>query len=783
MIDLPGARLLARALRMPGTASFRHVTPIIDAARADSDGMRSWDDAALVAAASGLRLPETGPLPREATARFLAAVREGADRSLGLRPFDEQLLACCALLCGHAVEMDTGEGKTLVGALAAAGHALAGSGVHVVSVNDYLAERDAAWMQPFFDLFGVSVGWIGQHTRHEERQRTYRHQVVYAPVSEIGFDVLRDRFATDDAQRVLPGSDVAIIDEADAVMIDEAIVPLVLAGAADAAADGVTQAALLVEGLQQGTHFTIDPDGTTVSLTEPGLDRVEESLGGLNLYEEAHVETLTLVNLALHARVLVRRDEDYVVEDGVVRLINTGRGRIAYLQRWPDGLYAAVEAKERVAASAPGVILDSITVQDLLGRYRMLSGMSGTIVSVAEELLEFYALPAGRMERHVPARRVDVPDRVVATEPEKYDAMLTEVRERHEAGQPILVGTQSVAESEYVAGLLARAGIETRVLNAKNDADEASLIARAGEYGAVTVSTQMSGRGTDIRLGGAHQHDRDRVVAAGGLAVVAVGRYPTRRLDAQLRGRAGRQGDPGASVVIASLDDELVQLHAPAHVLAVIDRDRGRMSGTRRAKIVASSQRIAEGLRRDRHRATWAYNRAIAAQREAVLHHRADLALADNALVEARARSDAPFAAGEEACATTPLASTARQVALYYLDEHWRDHLAELQEIRDGIHLRALAGQRPEDEFHRIALRAFQGFFDRVMDDVVSFLARLSPEDVGRPLDELGLRRPSATWTYMVSDDPIGRPGDRAVRALGRTIRKVVYRIDEQRSL
>lgn len=778
MIDLPGGRLLARALRMPGTVSFRRFASIVEAAGSRADDVRLRDATALAAAASGLRLPTRGVRPREETARFLAAVREGADRTLGLRPFDEQLLGCCALLSGHAVEMDTGEGKTLVGALAAAGHALAGGRVHVVSVNDYLAERDAEWMRPFFDLFGVSVGWIGQHTPHAERQRTYECQVVYAPVSEIGFDVLRDRFAVDDEERVLPVFDVAIVDEADAVMIDEAMVPLVLAGASDGAADGATRAALLVESLEQGTHFTVDPSGTTVSLTDAGLDRIEESLGGLNLYEASHIDTLTLVNLALHARVLVRRDEDYVIDDRVVRLINAGRGRIAHLQRWPDGLHAAVEAKERVAASAPGVILDSITVQDLLGRYRELSGMSGTIVAVAEELLEFYTLPAGRVERHEPLRRTDLPDRVLATESEKYRAVLEQVRERHEAGQPVLVGTQSVAESEYVARLLADAGIEARVLNAKNDADEASIVARAGEYGAVTVSTQMSGRGTDIRLGGVDQRGRDRVVAAGGLAVVAVGRYPTRRLDTQLRGRSGRQGDPGASVVIASLDDEVVQLNAPAHLLAAIDRDRDRVSVARRGRILTASQRIAEGLRRDRHRATWAYNRAIAAQRETVLQRRTDLGLGDNALTMLRARPDAPTTLLEESCEATALASAARLVMLHYLDEHWTDHLAELQEIRDGIHLRALAGQRPEDEFHRIALRTFQGFFDRVTDDVVAFVARLSPDDVGRPLDELGLRRPSATWTYMVSDDPLGTPGDRATRAVGRIVRSAVYRIE-----
>lgn len=751
-VAFPVPRWVARLLGMPGAASFRRFDAFVRDATALESQYAALDDAGLRAAATSLTLATGGRLARASTSRFLAIAREAASRTVGLRAFDEQLVACCALLSGHAVEMDTGEGKTLVGALAAAGHVLAGRRVHVLSVNDYLAERDAQWMGPFLELLGVDAGWVGQHTSPDDRRGAYRRRVVYAPVSEIGFDVLRDRFAVDRAQRVSPVFDVAIVDEADAVMIDEAMVPLVLAGTSEHLADDFAEATHLVAELEPDRHFGVDAEGSTVALTDEGLDMLEAKLGGVNLYATANIPTLTRINLALHARVLVRRDVDYLVDDGAIRLINAGRGRVAHLQRWPDGLHSAIEAKEGLDSSAPGVVLDTITVQDLLTGYPVLCGMSGTVIAVAEDLLEFYRLPAGRVERHRPNLRIDEPDRVLPTSAERDAAVATEIEARHASGQPVLVGTQSVAESEALAADLARRGMRARVLNARNDAEEAAIIARAGEHAAVTISTQMSGRGTDIRLGGADESDRERVVATGGLAVIATGRYPSRRLDAQLRGRAGRQGDPGVSVTFAALDDELVRNNAPDHVLTEIARAGASLPMPRRRQVVSASQSIAEGLRLDRHRATWAYTRAIALQRAHVLAHREQVASTQSGLE--------------------------RAVRLFYLDEQWMEHLALLQEVRDGIHLRALAGQKPAEEFHRIALREFHGFYDVVDERVANLFATLSDDDRDRDLEQLGLRRPSATWTYMVTDNPLGNPGDRLARELGKRWRTKILRIE-----
>lgn len=762
----------------PGSASFRSLRSVVAAANERRQWADDLDDAELSRVAREALISPRSAAGVEPTADLLAVLRTAARRALGEEPFDEQLLASCALTAGHAVEMDTGEGKTLAGALAAAAFVVAGRRVHVLSVNDYLAERDAAWMQPLFELLGVGVGWVGQHTPPSTRAEAYRLDVVYAPVSEVGYDVLRDRFATTDADRVRPVLDVAIVDEADAVMIDEAMSPLVLAGTSTDTPEDFTLADFLVQELDAETHYVIDADHATVSLTDAGLDHLENRLGGVNLYDTAHTATLTRLNLALHARVLIRRDVDYLVIDDTIKLVNTARGRVAHQQRWPDGLHAAVEAKERLAVSSPGVVLDTLTVQDLLRGYTTLAGMSGTVVAVAEELAEFYSLGSGRVERRLPNQRVDVPQRVFLNDQARVDAVMAEIRERHRGGQPVLVGTQSVAQSEQFADALVEAGIEAQVLNARNDAHEAAVIAEAGAYGAVTISTQMSGRGTDIRLGGLDEQDRHRVAASGGLAVLQVGRYPSGRLDAQLRGRAGRQGDPGTTLTFVSATDELVQAHASTHQLEKIRRRGSQLDQGALGSIVDQAQRIAEGIRRDRHRDTWDFNRAISRQRDTALAERDEVMDGNLATVELTRRAPGEIDRLAEASSPTVVADLVRDVALWCLDEQWCDHLAHLTEIRDGIHLQALAGVNPRDEFHRIALREFHGFFAAAYDRAADILRDVTPAQLGQDITALGLRRPSATWTYMTSDNPLGSPMDRAARAAGKWMRARVYRIE-----
>ncbi|NUW42356.1 accessory Sec system translocase SecA2 [Nonomuraea rhodomycinica] len=721
--------ILKNLLDRPGGVSLGPYQKVVKAAGALAGSIGALDE-----------------LPRPAMddlARFCAVAREAADRSLGLRPYDAQLLGTLALLDGKVAEMATGEGKTLSGAMAAAGYALQGRRVHVMSVNDYLARRDAEWMAPFYAAMGVTVGWVGQSSTHEERREAYAKDVTYGAVSEMGFDVLRDRLRTDPAELIVPAPEVVLVDEADSVLVDEARVPLVMAGASDAGS-AVPEMAALVRQLVRGYHYEVDDQARNVYLTPKGADTVENLLS-VDLYDENEPGTLIELNLALHAHVLLTRDVDYIVRDGKVQLINASRGRVALLQRWPDGLQAAVEAKEALAPSEKGEILDSITVQGLIRRYPQICGMTGTAVAVSEQLGEFYGLKVAVIPSNRPCVRKDEPDRVYPDVPEKEAALVEEIQAVHATGRPILIGTLDVAESENLARLLRRRDLDPVVLNAKNDAEEASIIARAGERDAITVSTQMAGRGTDIRLG-------DGVAELGGLYVIGSGRHASSRLDDQLRGRAGRQGDPGGSVFFVSMRDDLVTQFAPDERPPAPDAD-GVVRHRRGAYVVAHAQRVAEGVNLQIHRNTWRYTRLLEQQRELILEWR-DKVLHGDAAARALAEGD------PERWASMPedtREETARQIVLHAIDRCWTEHLAFLTDLREGIHLRALGRMSPIDEFHREAVAEYKAMLEEV--------ERRSLEAFEAP--EPDLKRPTATWTYMVQDNPFGTEWDRILKRMG----------------
>ncbi|WP_433478026.1 accessory Sec system translocase SecA2 [Spirillospora sp. CA-142024] len=764
---------LRRLVQKPGSVDLAPFRAVVDEAGARESRVRKLPDAELTEAASALR--ETEDL-----AELCALGREAARRTLGERPFDVQLVGTLALLSGHVAEMATGEGKTLSGALAAAGYALRGRRVHVMSVNDYLARRDAEWMGPLYAMLGVSAGWVGQSSTPDERRSAYRADVTYAPVSEVGFDLLRDRLVTDAADPVLPEPSVALIDEADSVLVDEAMVPLVLAGAADLDA-AEPQYADLVRRLRPGLHYATDDEARNVQLTSAGSREVERVLG-VDLYAPERLGVLTAVNVALHAEVLLHRDVDYIVRDGAVKLISGSRGRVAMLQRWPDGLQAAVEAKEALDASPSGEILDSITVQELIGRYPVRCGMTGTAMAVAGQLTKFYSLEIAVVPPNRPRVREDEPDRLYATTVDKEVAIVEEIAAAHAAGRPVLVGTGDVAESERLARRLARTGLDPVVLNAKNDAEEAAIIAEAGALGAITVSTQMAGRGTDIRLGGspsaapgtapaeAEGTDHDRVAAAGGLLVIGTGRYHSSRLDDQLRGRAGRQGDPGGSVFFTSLQDDLVTRYAPDENQEkgkTSSDDDGRVTDKGAQWIVGHAQRVAEGVDFELHRNTWRYNHLIGLQRQELLAER-EAVLRDDAADRAMTASapdrhaELTRIAGAEA-----VAGAARQIVLYQLDRCWAEHLAYLADLREGIHLRSLGrGLDPLTEFHREAVPAGKRLLADVRKRSVAAFEALTASEDGIDLDSAGLKRPSATWTYLVHDNPFGSLDERALRGL-----------------
>ncbi len=704
--------------------------------------------------------------------QFLAIAREASDRTTGLRPFDVQLLGALRMLAGDVIEMATGEGKTLSGAIAAAGYALAGRHVHVVTINDYLAKRDAEWMGPLLRALGLTVGWVTADSSADERRAAYKCDITYASVNEIGFDVLRDQLVTDVDDLVSPNPDVALIDEADSVLVDEALVPLVLAGTSHRETPKL-EIIRLVGELVAGEDYDTDSDNRNVHLTESGAQKVEAKLGGIDLYSEEHVgTTLTEVNVALHAHVLLHRDIHYIVRDDAVHLINASRGRIAALQRWPDGLQAAVEAKEGIETTETGEVLDTITVQALINRYPTVCGMTGTALAAGEQLRQFYKLGVSPIPPNAPNIRDDEADRVYITAAAKADGIVDHIAEVHKTSQPILVGTRDVAESEELHERLVKAGVPAVLLNAKNDEEEAQVIAEAGKLGSVTVSTQMAGRGTDIRLGGSDEADHDKVAELGGLHVVGTGRHHTERLDNQLRGRAGRQGDPGSSVFFSSWEDDVVVAHLEPDKRNKLPTDTdedGRIVNKKAASMLDHAQRVAEGRLLAVHANTWQFNELIAQQRAILVERRNTLLRSATAREELQKKSPERYQELAAELSEEQLERICRQIMLYHLDRGWADHLAYLSDIRESIHLRALGHQKPIDEFHRMAVDAFGSLAADAIEAAQQTFETANVLTDEQGLDLSKLARPTSTWTYMVHDNPLAEDSMSALSMPGIT--------------
>ncbi|MGA6091905.1 protein translocase subunit secA [Amycolatopsis sulphurea] len=766
LISRVGKRL-RRIIQRPGSVELTRYEGLLRAVEKLEPELEKLADAELTERAEKLAgtLDGASTYTDDQLVEICALGREAARRALDERAFDVQLLGTMGLLTGHVVQMETGEGKTLAGALAAAGHAMRGRRVHVVTVNDYLARRDAEWMGPLYALLGVTVGWVEPSHAKDERKDAYDRQVTYGAVAEIGFDVLRDRLVTTVDDLVQPAPEVAIVDEADSVLVDEARVPLVMAGSIDHN-DADEEVAKVVRRLRLGLHYETDTDGRNAWLTSAGASVVEKSLGGIDLYGESGSERLAAVNVALHAHALLTRDVDYLVRDGKVQLINAARGRVAELQRWPDGLQAAVEAKEQVTATDRGEILDSITVQALLARYPEVAGMTGTAVAVAEQLREFYRLEVAVIPPNTPNVRTDQQDRIFASPSQKLRAIEEEIRTVHETGRPILVGTQDVAESEELAEKLAKADLPCVVLNARNDAEEAAIIAEAGKKSAVTVSTQMAGRGTDIRLGGTDGTTREEVAELGGLHVIGTARYPSSRLDGQLRGRSGRQGDPGSAIFFASLNDDLVLSNAPDLPEGIdSDSETGEITDPAAHRQINHAQRVAEGVDLEIHRNTWRYTRLIERQRAELLEHRDKVlrtGLAAEELEQAHAEKFAELK--EKLDDTERLEQVCREVLLFHLDQLWSDHLAYLTDVRESIHLRALARETPLDEFHRAAIPEFHKIIPESAVRAAKTFEEAAITEDGLDLAEAGVRRANTTWTYLVHDNPFDSDFEQTIK-------------------
>ncbi len=638
-----------------------------------------------------------------------------ASRVLGVQMFDEQILGALELAGGRVIEMQTGEGKTLAAVPAVVWYARGGDGVHVLTANDYLAKRDAEWMGGIYRWMDLSVASIDQTMTAEARRTAYRADVTYATANEVGFDYLRDGLALRLDEQVHRPFSTAVVDEADSILIDEARLPLVIAGGASREDDVATQADRIVRELLPGRHYTLEAQSRNVMLTAAGVTFVERGLGCENLFDAENLTRHSAVQDALHSHVLLRRDVDYVVSGDAVRPVDEFKGRIVQERRWPAGLQTALEAKEGVRRQVQGRVLGSVTIEHLIALYPRVCGMTGTAATQAGEFRDIYGLDLSVIPTHRPVARTDHVDQLFTSKAEKEAAVRGEIREIHSSGRPVLVGTSSVEESERLSRALP--DVSHHVLNARNEAEEAAIIARAGERGAVTISTNMAGRGVDICLG-------PGVAALGGLHVVGTNRHDSRRIDHQLRGRAGRQGDPGSSRFFVSREDPLVIKYSDG--MPKSDPDQ--------------LQRIAEGQNLDIRLFLRKYESVIEGQRLEMRGRRQDI-------LESEADDGA------------------RSIRLDVIDDLWSDYLAAVKELRSATPWISLGYGDPLGYYLRQVHAMFEEMQGSIDDEVALRLASVSTE-------EGGTRQRGATWTYLTTDEPFGSVTNRIMRHIAAFLRQ-----------
>ncbi|MFC1975779.1 accessory Sec system translocase SecA2 [Chloroflexota bacterium] len=691
-----------------------------------------------------------------------ALVREAVWRVLKLHPFDVQLMGGIVMHWGKLAEMQTGEGKTLAAVFPVYLNAIAGKGAHVLTFNDYLARRDAQWMGPVYQFLGLSVSFVQQGMPIEARQKAYQSDITYLTAKEAGFDFLRDSLCYRQANIVQRDFNYALIDEADSILIDEARVPLIIAGTADDVANYGHPAQLYAMAqnsreLTENIDFDFDEYARSVGLTEHGLKRVEGLLNCGHLYDEENIETLARLNCALHAEYLLHRDKDYIVRHGKVELVDEFTGRVVDKRRWPDGLQAAIEAKENLVIQSTGNSLNSITLQHLLQLYPKISGMTATAQTAAEEFREFYKLHIVVIPPNKPCIRQDQPDVIYQTKQAKRQALIKEIVQVHNTKRPILVGTQSVAESALLAGNLQKQGIKCEVLNAKRDEFEAKIIAQAGRLEAVTISTNMAGRGTDIRLGGADEREKKQVAALGGLYVIGTHKHESRRIDNQLRGRAGRQGDPGSSRFFISLADDILTKyrlkdHLPPPYIS--DLQAGHLDHPLIEKQVNRIQRIIEGQNLDIKITLSKYSYLTEQQRKIMHQKRQDILRGDSVLDFYQSNAPDKFNQLLAKIGQENLLEICKHITLFHSDKAWSQYLAEINDIREGIYLSRIGGLDPLVEFHKRIIEMFDQSQKELELETIRSFNRLDPQGNSLDLDDMGLKAPSSTWTYLINDNP-----------------------------
>ena len=713
-----------------------------------------------------------------------AVVREGSRRVLGMRHFDVQLIGGMCLHDGRIAEMRTGEGKTLVATLPVYLNALTGKGVHMVTVNDYLAKRDSEWMGRLYRFLGLSVGLIAHDMDFPERKFAYSCDVTFGTNNEFGFDYLRDNMVIDERQMVQRPLHYAIVDEVDSILIDEARTPLIISGPGQKSTDIYVKMAHAVAGLKEGVDYKVDEKQKTISPADSAVPKVEKLIGVQNLYAPENIEYSHCFTAALRAKALMKRDRDYIVKDGEVIIVDEFTGRIMPGRRFSDGLHQAIEAKEGVKVQRESQTLATITFQNYFRMYDKLAGMTGTAKTEEDEFLKIYNLPVVVVPTNKPVRRVDYPDVIYKTKRAKYKAVGKAVAEIHAKGQPVLIGTTSITQSEELSTILKHLGIEHNVLNAKNHEREAQIVADAGQKGAVTIATNMAGRGTDIKLG-------EGVEELGGLFIVGTERHESRRIDNQLRGRAGRQGDPGASRFYLSLEDDLLRLFASDRVTKIMDKLGMEEDEPIEHKLITNSiehaQKKVEARNFDIRKHVLEYDDVMNQQREVMYGERRKILTGENlkenilsmvnhiiktemdqyaneklypeewtldGLIEDAEKIYAPqgklkkeeLAEMSRDGLKETLEKTALEgynqrellfgeenmrelekvVMLRVVDTKWMEHLDHMDMLRDGINLRAYGQRNPLAEYKIEALNMFEEMEGAIMDQIASLMYHVS---------------------------------------------------------
>ncbi|MDN4614461.1 preprotein translocase subunit SecA [Leifsonia sp. F6_8S_P_1B] len=830
------ASILEKVLRVGEGRTLRRLEAYAKAVNALEDDFAALTDDELMHETVELRERySNGESLDDLLPEAFAAVREASKRTLGMRHFDVQIMGGAALHLGNIAEMKTGEGKTLVATTAAYLNAITSRGVHIVTVNDYLASYQSELMGRVFRALGMTTGVILAGQTPEERREQYAADITYGTNNEFGFDYLRDNMAWQASDMVQRGHYFAIVDEVDSILIDEARTPLIISGPSSGEANRwFTEFASLAKRLTPEVDFEVDEKKRTVGVLEPGIEKVEDYLGIDNLYESANTPLISFLNNAIKANALFKRDKDYVVMNGEVLIVDEHTGRILVGRRYNEGIHQAIEAKEGVEVKAENQTLATVTLQNYFRLYKKLSGMTGTAETEAAEFMSTYKLGVVPIPTNKPMQRKDQPDLVYKNEEAKFAQVVEDIAERHEKGQPVLVGTTSVEKSEYLSRLLAKKGVRHEVLNAKNHAREAAIVAQAGRLGAVTVATNMAGRGTDIMLGGNAEFiavaemnarglspvetpeeyeaqwdevfdavkaevatEAEKVIEAGGLYVLGTERHESRRIDNQLRGRSGRQGDPGESRFYLSLTDDLMRLFNAGAAESLMGRTSVPDDMAIESKVVSrairSAQSQVEARNAEIRKNVLKYDDVLNRQREAIysdrrhilegddLHERVQTFLTnviddildqhtgegsgddwdfdalwaelktlypvgvtiDEVIAEAGNKgrinrdfmrreilSDAKLAyqRREESLGAPAMRELERRVVLSVIDRRWRDHLYEMDYLKDGIGLRAMAQRDPLVEYQREGYAMFQQMMGAIREETVGFLFNLEVE-------------------------------------------------------